>query len=143
MKKEIIDWYSNNHYHPDKVVRVGIERFGLSEPKVLAAMEHCYHKIHNGKKIPMIDVARYVFNVSKNINASDYKEKLKLIEYAEDKISSAEQQAYKYMLVMKNERELSKNLKDKIRNLKTTSCLSFIFIGFINLLIWLFILNWN
>lgn len=115
MKKEIIDWYSDNHYNPYKLVRIGENRLGLSEPKVLAAMEHCYYKIHNGKKVQMIDVARYVFNVARDIKSEDYEKKIDFLKNAENEIKTSR------------------------RNMYISWSLSVVF----NILFWAFLLNWN
>jgi len=114
MKKEIIDWYSERYYQPQKVINAG-KRYGLSQAQIEAAMVYCYYKIMSGKKVSDIDVARYVFNVAKDVDASAYEKRL----------------------------EASFNAEKKLRDAKETMYASWAFIGILNLLAWLFLLNWR
>lgn len=71
MKQEIINWYSERHYQPDKMLRAGAKR-GFTPAQVEAAMVYCYNKIRAGKKVLDVDVARYVWNVIKGLDAGEY-----------------------------------------------------------------------
>jgi len=126
MNQEIIDWYSERHYQPQKVINVGIKH-GLTRPQVEAAMVHCYHKIVGElKQIQDIDVARYVFNIAKDVDASKYAKRLELLKDTEAKIQRIEAEA-----------------DFKVRESKNSMYASWAFIGLINILVWLFYLNWR
>ena len=78
MDQKIIDWYSERHFQLHKMVQVGFQR-GLTRPQVESAMVHCWKKIQDGKPIQDIDIAKYVFNVAKVVDATIYKKRLEII----------------------------------------------------------------
>ena len=100
MNQEIIDWYSDRHYQPHKMFAVGKTR-DHSQAKIETSMVHCYDKIISGKRISDIDVARYVFNIAKNVDASKYEERLRVLLDAENEI-----------------KVLKKSIKEKVQDLK-------------------------
>lgn len=68
MNKKTIEWYSDRHYQPSKVIKAGRRR-GLHPYFTKEAMKHCYKKIQDGKEINDIEIGRYIFNKAKNIRA--------------------------------------------------------------------------
>lgn len=75
MKEEILKWYVEKRFEPNKVIQVGVTRHGLTKAQIEASMEHCWDKIVNqGKNIPHLEIARYVFNVAKDIDSKKYEE---------------------------------------------------------------------
>lgn len=86
MKQEIIDWYSERHYQPHKMIQAG-KRWGFNQTQVEAAMSHCYYKIVNEKKqILDVDVARYVRNVAKEIEVEIRTEELQILYESKDRL---------------------------------------------------------
>lgn len=89
---------------------------GYPREQIEAAMEHCYNKIVNeGKIIHDIDIARYVKNVCKDVDVS-----IKTIEL--------------------------KELYESKQKWKEGKRIMFAFFAgnvLINILLWLFILNWR
>jgi len=152
MKKEIIDWYSERYYPPQKVISIGIKRHSLSRKKIEAAMEHCYNKINEGKPVEDIDIARYVFKVAKKTDCSKYEKE-------------AEVEVKKQGLYIKRVLDLKEKHENNVRDLKEAHKRSVeeitqslqnksnqrireakIYMGYavlVNILGWLFYLNWR
>ena len=79
MTPEIVEWYSERHYQPHKMLQAG-KRWGFTQPQIESAMIHCYHKITNeGKQVFDHDVARYVKNVAKDIEVEVRTEELQIL----------------------------------------------------------------
>ena len=86
MKQKIIDWYTERHYQPHKMLMIGRER-GHSQEQIESAMIHCYNKIVNeGKLIHDIDVARYVKNVCKDIDIEVRGKELQILYESKDRL---------------------------------------------------------
>ena len=80
MKQEIIEWYTERHYQPHKLLVIGTTKWGFSQTQIESAMIHCYYKIvKEGKKISDIDVARYVRNVCKKVEVVKREKELREI----------------------------------------------------------------
>ena len=150
MKQEIIDWYSERHFHPQKVIKVG-RKHGRSKAQVMAAMEHCYHKIQAGKDIPNIDIARYIFGVAKDIDCSEYEKRLGEYKNADTTIKELKERlmesSEKCIVYINRERILRKKhrgyIKLRVKEVKRICCVYTVYAGFINILVWLFFLNWR
>jgi len=80
MQQEIIEWFSIRHLEPHKLISKGHKR-GISKANTEAAMEHCYNKIIHGKRVPDIDIARYVWNVARDIDGTEYAKQNKSLEF--------------------------------------------------------------
>jgi len=152
MEKEIIDWYTKRRYPPYKVITVGMERFDFTKKKVEAAMVHCYHKIQGGKPIEDISIARYVFNVARDTDCSKYEKE-------------AEVEVKKQGLYIKRVLDLKEKHENNVRDLKESHKRSvkeitqllhneaskrikehniyLVYISLLNILGWLFFLNWR
>lgn len=90
MDKKILEFYNKRHLEPHKLIEKGASR-GLSRHRIEAAMEHCYHKImREGKQIPDIQIAWYVFNVAKDADATIYEQDNDLLEKAKQDIHKDE-----------------------------------------------------
>jgi len=141
MEKEIIDWYTKRHYPPYKVITIGVGRLDLTKKKVEAAMVHCYHKIQDGKPIEDINIARYVFNVARNTDCSKYEK--------EAEVEVKKQGLYiKRVLDMKQKHEnsvteitrlLYNEADQRIKEHNTYLA----FVSLLNILVWLFYINWR
>ena len=150
MKKEIIDWYSERHFHPHKVIKVG-RKHGRTEEQVLAAMEHCYHKIQDGKNIPAIDIARYIFNVAKDVDCSEYEKRIKAYKISEKTIMDLEEGIVESKAVADfRVKEVEEKLKDskvfadqRVKEVENTFRVYMAYVGLLNMLAWLFFLNWR
>jgi len=147
MKQKIIDWYSERHYHPQKVIKVG-RKHGRSKAQVMAAMEHCYHKIQAGKDIPAIDIARYIFNVARDIDCSEYEKHIKEAVNANETIKGLKENLDKSVKKHRSSkirivRKLKAVSDKKVKEVKNTSYACMAFTGLINVLAWLFLLNWR
>jgi len=115
MKQEIIDWYSERHYQPEKMFIAG-NRWGYSRDKVESAMIHCHNKIVNEEKdVADIYVARYVRNICKEHDNKEYQRYLTDLYQSSDKLKE-------YKLFMFSVLTIG---------------------GLLNLLFWFFILNWG
>jgi len=85
MQKHIIEYYNKRQIEPFKLIQKG-KRQGLSERRIKAAMKHCYYKIiDEQKKIPDIELARYVFNTARDFMAKDFEKELITIEESKNK----------------------------------------------------------
>ena len=86
MKQKIIDWYSERHYQPHKMIRAG-DRWGYNQTQIESAMIHCYNKIVNEDKlIHDIDVARYVKNVCKDVDIEVRSKELQILYESKDRL---------------------------------------------------------
>jgi hypothetical protein len=97
VREEVLSWYKEKRFEPSKVIQVGINRHGLTKSQIEAALEHCYDKILEGKKIPDLEIARYVFNVAKEIDAKKYEQSNALLVHFEKKWKERERK-FKWML---------------------------------------------
>ena len=66
MREEVTKYFNDRHLELYKLVNRGA-KYNLPEHIIIDAMIHCYGKIMSGKEIPDIELARYVFNVAKEI----------------------------------------------------------------------------
>lgn len=141
MKKKIIDWYSERHYPPKKVINIGIKRHSLSRKKVEAAMGHCYNKIQEGKPVEDIDIARYIFNVAKKTDCSKYEK--------EAEVEVKKQGLYiKRVLDLKEKHEnkvieITQLLHNEASQRIKKHNIYLAYISLLNILGWLFFLNWR
>lgn len=86
MKKEMVDWYSERHYQPHKLIVKGIKN-GFPQHMTEAAMIHCYNKIvFEKKKILDIDVARYIKNVCRDVDTRQREIELQLLYDSKDRL---------------------------------------------------------
>ena len=72
MKREIYDWYAKRHYPYHRLIKIGVEKQKLTKLQLEAAMLHCYLRIQEGKQVQDIELARYVFNVARDIDVTEY-----------------------------------------------------------------------
>jgi flagellar motility protein MotE (MotC chaperone) len=62
MRREIIDFYTDNKTPMEKLINIGVNRKGLTEASIIAAAEQLYGETQNGLHVPPVRIAWEVFS---------------------------------------------------------------------------------